>query len=401
MNGINYPSTPVPDFLSHEECELLKRTLLKAFPEDEQQAFIRICQRTKLDPFVKQIYATKRYQKVRDENGNVKKVPTLVPVCGILGLCAVADRTGNYDGCEISWSGPDGTWKDEWLSEEYPAAAKCVVHRKGRQHPEVAIARWFSYVGQNWDADKRQWVTSEFWDKMPDYMLGKVAKAAALRGAFPDPLSNVFIREELDSNLSDETEAIPTDEAKVAENQRRDEETKKRPPAGVRIIEGTGKKPSPAEALEPGLEQDKIPAKPKPTSAPAKPVPVAVSKATASEVPDTSDDDLDMSSPGLAPGDVQEQEPAAQTPSGEAMAAGAAAPVESAAPWREHVIMGVQHVKFFKRKVGELNAVELGIIENQWLPTVRQQWEDATEAQRADANAFEAAIAYGKMAKPW
>jgi phage recombination protein Bet len=399
MNGINYPTTPVPDFLSKEECELLKRTLLKAFPEDEQQAFIRICQRTKLDPFVKQIYATKRYQKVRDENGNVKKVPTLVPVCGILGLCAVADRTGNYDGCEISWSGPDGIWKDEWLSEEYPAAAKCVVHRKGREHPEVAIARWFSYVGQNWDADKRQWVTSEFWDKMPDYMLGKVAKAAALRGAFPDPLSNVFIREELDSNLSDETEAIPSDEAKIAENQRRDEQDKKAPPPGVKIIQGTGKKPSPAEALEPGLEQDKIPPKPKPTSAPAKPVPVAVSKVTTSEVPDTSDD-LDMSSPGSAPGPAEEQEPAAQPLSGEAVAAGAVVP-ESAAPWREHVIMGVQHVKFFKRRVGELNAVELGIIENQWLPTVRQQWEDATEAQRADADAFEAAIAYGKMAKPW
>jgi phage recombination protein Bet len=399
MNGITNYQTPVPDFLSKEECELLKKTVLKAFPADEQESFLRICQRTKLDPFVKQIYATKRYQKVRDENGNVKKVPTLVPVTGIMGLCAVADRTGHYEGCEIFWSGPDGIWKSEWLSDEYPAAAKCVVHRKGRTHPEVAIARWFSYVGQNWDADKRQWVTSEFWDKMPDYMLGKVSKAAALRGAFPDPLSNVFIREELDSNISDaeaETEAIPADEAKIAENQRRDEQDKKAPPPGVKIIQGTGKKPTPPEALEPALEQDKIPAKPKPTSAPAKPVPVAVSKA---EVPDTSDD-LDMSSPGSAPGPAEEQEPAAQPLSSEAVAAGAVVP-ESAAPWREHVIMGVQHVKFFKRRVGELNAVELGIIENQWLPTVRQQWEDATEAQRADANAFEAAIAYGKMAKPW
>jgi hypothetical protein len=393
MNGITNQLPPVPDFLSKDEEALLKRTLLKAFPEDEQEAFIRICQRTRLDPFVKQIFATRRYQKVRDENGNVKKVPTLVPVTGIMGLCAVADRTGHYEGCEIFWSGPDGVWKTEWLSDEYPAAAKCVVHRKGRTHPEVAIARWFSYVGQSWDADKRQWVTGEFWDKMPDYMLGKVSKAAALRGAFPDPLSNVFIREELDSNISDaesETEAIPADEAKIAENQRRDEETKKRPPAGVKIIEGTGKKPSPAEALEPALEQDKIPAKPKPTSAPAKPAPPPMP-------PPQVMDDLDMSSPGSG---LAEQEPAAQPSSGEAVAAEPVVP-ESAAPWRDHVIMGVQHVKFFKRRVGDLNAVELGIIENQWLPTVRQQWEDATEAQRADANAFEAAIAYGKMAKPW
>jgi phage recombination protein Bet len=398
MNGITNQLPPVPDFLSKEECELLKKTALKAFPPDEQESFLRICQRTKLDPFVKQIYATKRYQKVRDGDGNVKKVPTLVPVTGIMGLCAVADRTGHYEGCEISWSGPDGIWKNEWLSDEYPAAARCVVHRKGRQHPEVAIARWFSYVGQNWDADKRQWVTGEFWDKMPDYMLAKCAKAAALRGAFPDPLSNVFIREELDSNISDaeaETEAIPADEAKIAENQRRDEESKKSPQPGVTIIQGTGKKPTPSEALEPGLEDDKIPAKPKskPTSAPARPVPAPMPP------PQQVTDDLDMSSAGSAPGPA-EQEPAAQPPLEGEEAAAVAAP-ESAAPWRDHVITGVQHVKFFKRRVGDLNAVELGIIENQWLPTVRQQWEDATEAQRADATAFEAAIAYGKMAKPW
>jgi phage recombination protein Bet len=398
MNGITNLVLPVPDFLSKDEEALLKRTLLKAFPEDEQESFIRICQRTRLDPFVKQIFATRRYQKVRDGDGNVKKVPTLVPVTGIMGLCAVADRTGHYEGCEISWSGPDGTWKNEWLSDEYPAAAKCVVHRKGRAHPEVAIARWFSYVGQNWDADKRQWVTGEFWDKMPDYMLAKCAKAAALRGAFPDPLSNVFIREELDSNISDaetETEAIPADEAKIAENQRRDEESKKSPQPGVTIIQGTGKKPTPSEALEPGLEDDKIPAKPKskPTSAPARPVPAPMPP------PQQVTDDLDMSSAGSAPGPA-EQEPAAQPPLEGEEAAVAAAP-ESSAPWRDHVITGVQHVKFFKRRVGDLNAVELGIIENQWLPTVRQQWEDATEAQRADATAFEAAIAYGKMAKPW
>jgi hypothetical protein len=51
--------------------------------------------------------------------------------------------------------------------------------------------------------------------------------------------------------------------------------------------------------------------------------------------------------------------------------------------------------------VGELNAAELNIIETQWLPAVREQWEDANDAQRADAAAFESAIAFHKMAKPW
>ncbi len=68
-------------------------------------------------------------------------------------------------------------------------------------------------------------------------------------------------------------------------------------------------------------------------------------------------------------------------------------------PWQEHVIEGVKHVRFHGRKIGELNAAELAIIEQQWLPAIREQWDDATDAQRADANAFEPAIAFHKMQK--
>jgi hypothetical protein len=69
--------------------------------------------------------------------------------------------------------------------------------------------------------------------------------------------------------------------------------------------------------------------------------------------------------------------------------------------WQEHVITGVKHVKFKNRKIGELNAGELAIIETQWLPAIRQEWENATDAQRLDARMFESAIAYYKMAKPF
>lgn len=72
--------------------------------------------------------------------------------------------------------------------------------------------------------------------------------------------------------------------------------------------------------------------------------------------------------------------------------------------WRNHVILSVTHPEFHKRKVGELNAAELDIIETQWLPAVLEQWDEANDAQRADAAAFEAAIAYQKnikIVKPW
>lgn len=69
--------------------------------------------------------------------------------------------------------------------------------------------------------------------------------------------------------------------------------------------------------------------------------------------------------------------------------------------WKEHVITGLKNEKFFKRKVGDLAPAELGAIESQWLPKVRAVWDEVNTAQKEDAEAFEQAIAYYKVAKPW
>jgi hypothetical protein len=77
------------------------------------------------------------------------------------------------------------------------------------------------------------------------------------------------------------------------------------------------------------------------------------------------------------------------------------APPPAEPPWKSHVIMGLRHVKFHKKRIGDLNQAELAIIENQWLPKIREQWDAASDEQRLDAERFEAAIAFYKMAKPW
>lgn len=342
-------------FLTDEEVELLKNTALRQFPEDQQSVFIRICQRSRLDPFTRQIYATKRMS-----HGNV----TLVPVTGIQGLAAIAERTGQYDGCQVFWAGPDGTWKDEWLEEGYPSAAKAIVYHKGRTYPEVGIARWQAYVGQSYNRDTKRWEISEFWDKMPDLMLGKVARALALRGAFPDHLSGLYASEELDqSRGGDEMD----DEKKITQNRKREEELLKKAAAqGVKVVESKpAKQPTPAEAAAPI---------PEPVPAP-------------SQVPDSAPqempDDLDM-------------EPS-QPPQEEV----SAAPPPGPPAWKEHVIAGLRNDKFLGRKVGDLSPAELAAIATNWVPKVRAVWDTVKQSQKDDALAFEAAIENSKLERPW
>ena len=380
MNGIqNNPTVVTPDFLSPEDIAILKKTILKLYPEDEQTSFIRLCQRSRLDPFTKMIYATKRMVKITDPSGQTKKIPTLVPVTSVIGLTAVADRTGLYDGCEIFWCGPDGIWRDAWLEDDPPAAAKCIVYRLHRSHPEVAIARWMSYAGQSYNYESHKWETSDFWVKMPDFMLGKCAKAAGLRGAFPDPLNKLYIPEELDSNVSEDvTEAVQEDEEKVAANQKKEADLMKEAKTkGMKVVEQkTASVPTPEKALEPAFDEDKIPAKPIAAAPTAPPFAQKLAEEFTGQPP-VPIDDLDM---GPAPAPTEEQ-------------------------WRNHVITGigpkVGKGQFFQKKIGDLTPQLLAVVENQWLPAIRESWEDASEAQRADAAMFELALAYYKTAKPW
>ena len=381
---------PSDEFLSPDDIAVLKRTLLQGYTEDEQESFIRLCQRTLLDPFSKQIYATRRWVKKGDS-----KVPTLVPVTSVIGLTAIAARSGMYDGCQTYWCGKDAVWKDEWIDEEFPTAAKCIVYHKQRSHPEVGIAHWAGYCGQSYNNATKRWEVSEFWERLGPFMLGKCAKAQGLRGAFPDLCSNLYISEELQGGVSEADEV--NDEVKISENRKKEEELlKKAKSEGVRVVENKAKsKPTPAEAAAPMPEppppkgQGPDPTIPQATGTvgtPAHPGEMTPppSPVVAAPPPQTSEppDDLDM-----------EPSQPTQPPSAEAPAGPPA--------WMSHVIRGLKNPKFFERKVGELSPTELAAIEAQWLPKVRAIWEQVNTLQREDAEAFEAAIAHSKLEKPW
>src|SRR5262249_470219 len=91
-------------FLSPEETELLLNTTLAQFSEDDKQPFVTLCNRTFLDPFTKQIHATERGKKKVVVDGKWIEYPTLVPVISYEGLLWCAERTGEYDGNELTWA---------------------------------------------------------------------------------------------------------------------------------------------------------------------------------------------------------------------------------------------------------------------------------------------------------
>ena len=155
---------------SRDQLDLLKKTYAKDTTDNEFSLFCEVAQRTGLNPFARQIYAVKRQGQMTIQTG-------------IDGYRLIAQRTGEYAGQRgPQWCGPDGEWRDVWLSSDHPSAARVGVLRHGFLEPVWGVARWDSYAQQQ----------SPTWKSMPDVMIAKCAEALALRKAFPQELSGLY-----------------------------------------------------------------------------------------------------------------------------------------------------------------------------------------------------------------
>ena len=139
-------STELMEYDAHQR-EILMQTVAKGCSPEQFMLMLELAKRYKLDPFAKQIWAT--------------KVGIFV---GRDGFLMLAHRSGDFDGMETTFEERNGKL----------FSATCTVYHKRMSHPIRVTVRLDEFYRENSDA----------WQRMPYVMLQKCAEAHALRRAF-------------------------------------------------------------------------------------------------------------------------------------------------------------------------------------------------------------------------
>lgn len=197
-------------------------------PRGDIEAFFHQAKRSGLDPFARQIYMIERRSKVRGQWVTKYTIQTSID-----GFRVIRDRKGTFRGMEEHWCGTDGAWRDVWLEDQPPAAARITLHLDGFVKPITAVARYDEYVPLRDGSPTGQW------GKMPALMTSKVAEALALRKAYPQDFSGLYTSDEM---------AQADNSGQPAASLRSTPEPAPRPSSETEVIEAE-------VVLEPALDQ--------------------------------------------------------------------------------------------------------------------------------------------------
>ena len=204
-----------------QQIAALRQIGLGANTQADVEVFFHQAKRSGLDPFRREIYMITRKTK----NGPKATIQT-----GIDGFYKIADRVtratgGTWGIPETLWCGPNGQWRDVWLEETPPAAAKVTVERNGSRFTTVATSAEYN-------------AGSPMWQKMPARMIAKCAEALAIRRAFPDDLSGLYTSEEMAQ--ADNQAPAPSRQPVPPQQQ-----------GGSRLAQAMGQRPQPQQPAAP------------------------------------------------------------------------------------------------------------------------------------------------------
>lgn len=176
-----FEAKPLETF-SEEDIRTLKRSLrCESCSNDEWRMLELMSTAYGLSPFLRQIWA----------------VPNVGVFVGHGGFLSIAHRSGQFAGMMTESFNADGT---EYTGGGHPAYSVCRVWLKDAIEPVTKRVFWEEFGEQRRGTQGKK----TNWDKMPAYMLEKVAEVHALKRAFS--ISGVYCPEEMGY---DEEEIIP------------------------------------------------------------------------------------------------------------------------------------------------------------------------------------------------
>ena len=182
----------------------------KILPDVEIRRFLHIATKAGLDALTNQIHLIPRWD-------NQARAHRWTVQTGIDGFRLVAARTGEM-------GGNDEARVEGTVEGGYPEKITFTAYRitKGIRCPFPATARWVEY----YPGEKQGFM----WRNKPHILLEKCSEALSLRRAFPNELSGLYIKEEMEQGdtavAPDEvTTAVAPDEVTTAEPRRAEPKT--------------------------------------------------------------------------------------------------------------------------------------------------------------------------------